>query len=171
MITDTVINFTHIYQSPIGAIKIVASETHIEALTFIEELDMPFVELAMTETNPIIHQCIDELIEYFAGKRVAFTVPLHQEGTEFQQRVWKELYEIPFGKTLSYSDLAKKLGDPKCIRAAASANGKNKIAIIVPCHRIIGTDQSLVVYALGKAIKKWLLQHEFRLALGVQTLF
>ena len=112
-----------------------------------------------------------ELMEYFAGKRTAFSVAIHQEGTEFQQKVWKELYEIPFGKTLSYADLAKKLGDPKCIRAAAAANGKNKIAMIVPCHRIIGTDQSLVGYAWGKARKRWLLQHEFRLAHGVQTLF
>jgi methylated-DNA-[protein]-cysteine S-methyltransferase len=110
-------------------------------------------------------------MEYFAGKRTAFSVAIHQEGTEFQQKVWKELYEIPFGKTLSYADLAKKLGDPKCIRAAAAANGKNKIAMIVPCHRIIGTDQSLVGYAWGKARKRWLLQHEFRLAHGVQTLF
>ena len=114
---------------------------------------------------------MDELIEYFAGTRRSFTVPINQEGTEFQQKVWKELYELPFGKTLSYADLAKKLGDPKVIRAAAAANGKNKIAIIVPCHRIIGTDKSLVGYAWGKARKKWLLQHEFRLALGVQTLF
>jgi methylated-DNA-[protein]-cysteine S-methyltransferase len=119
----------------------------------------------------VIHRCVDELIEYFAGKRRAFSVPINQEGTDFQQRVWKELYEIPYGKTISYADLAKKLGDPKCIRAAANANGKNKIAIIVPCHRIIGTDQSLVGYAWGKARKRWLLQHEFRLALGVQTLF
>ena len=119
----------------------------------------------------VIHRCVDELIEYFAGKRRDFSVPINQEGTDFQQRVWKELYEIPYGKTISYADLAKKLGDPKCIRAAAAANGKNKIAIIVPCHRIIGTDQSLVGYAWGKARKRWLLQHEFRLALGVQTLF
>jgi methylated-DNA-[protein]-cysteine S-methyltransferase len=110
-------------------------------------------------------------MEYFGGQRMAFTVPIHQEGTEFQQKVWKELYEVPFGKTLSYGELAKKLGDPKCVRAAASANGKNKIAVLIPCHRIIGADQSLVGYAWGKSRKRWLLQHEFRLALGVQTLF
>jgi methylated-DNA-[protein]-cysteine S-methyltransferase len=161
----------HIYHSPIGQIKITADEQCITELVFIEpESADPYFE--SEELLPeIIHQCVNELMEYFAGKRTAFSVAIHQEGTEFQQKVWKELYEIPFGKTISYADLAKKLGDPKCIRAAAAANGKNKIAMIVPCHRIIGTDQSLVGYAWGKARKRWLLQHEFRLAHGVQTLF
>ena len=163
---------SHIYHSPIGQISITAEEGCITELIFLEEMDTLFPSENETENlPPVIHQCVDELIEYFAGKRTHFTVPINQAGTEFQQRVWKELYEIPFGKTLSYADLAKKLGDPKVIRAAASANGKNKIAIIVPCHRIIGTDQSLVGYAWGKGRKRWLLQHEFRLALGVQTLF
>ena len=163
--------FIHIYHSPIGAIKIVAAENSIEELIFVEPAVLPKMEALVTDSNAIIHQCIEELIGYFAGTRRTFTVPINQAGTEFQQKVWRELYEVPFGKTLSYGELAKKLGDPKCVRAAASANGKNKIAIIVPCHRIIGADQSLVGYAWGKSRKKWLLQHEFRLALGVQTLF
>ena len=148
-----------------------ANEQSISSIAFVEEQDISNLSIELTESNAIIHQCIDELMEYFSGQRTSFTVPIHQEGTEFQQKVWKELYEVPFGKTLSYGELAKKLGDPKSVRAAAAANGKNKIAIIVPCHRIIGTDKSLVGYAWGKARKKWLLQHEFRLALGVQTLF
>jgi methylated-DNA-[protein]-cysteine S-methyltransferase len=161
----------HIYHSPIGKIKITADENCINELIFVDE-DTLIDTLSYEENVPaIIHNCVDELIEYFAGKRKEFTVPINQEGTDFQQRVWKELYELPFGKTMSYADLAKKLGDPKVIRAAASANGKNKIAIIFPCHRIIGTDQSLVGYAWGKARKRWLLQHEFRLEHGVQTLF
>jgi methylated-DNA-[protein]-cysteine S-methyltransferase len=161
---------SHIYHSPIGKLNITADDGCITELGFIEDESFPtYIEDA---TLPdIIHQCVDELIEYFAGTRREFTVPINQEGTEFQQKVWKELFELPFGKTLSYADIAKKLGDPKVIRAAAAANGKNKIAIIVPCHRIIGTDKSLVGYAWGKGRKKWLLQHEFRLALGVQTLF
>lgn len=163
--------FSHIYHSPIGAIKISAEEHSVTELVFLEQEQIDAENSAITESNAIIHQCIDELIEYFNGNRVQFNVPIHQSGTEFQQKVWKELYELPFGKTMSYAELAKKLGDPKCIRAAAAANGKNKIAIIVPCHRIIGTDQSLVGYAWGKSRKKWLLQHEFRQALGVQTLF
>lgn len=162
---------THIYHSPIGAMLIQANQHNIENLSFIEEDKLFHFEQQAISSNPIIHQCIDELIEYFSGQRTAFSVPIHQEGTDFQQKVWKELYEVPFGKTLSYGELAKKLGDPKCIRAAAAANGKNKIALLVPCHRIIGADQSLVGYAWGKSRKRWLLQHEFRLALGVQTLF
>jgi methylated-DNA-[protein]-cysteine S-methyltransferase len=162
---------SHIYHSPIGQICISAEDGCITELVF-KDKDNDFPTLEVEEELPsVIHQCVDELIEYFSGTRRTFTVPINQAGTEFQQRVWKELYEIPYGKTLSYAELAKKLGDPKVIRAAASANGKNKIAIIVPCHRIIGTDQSLVGYAWGKARKRWLLQHEFRLALGVQTLF
>ncbi|MEY4278631.1 MAG: hypothetical protein RL377_635 [Bacteroidota bacterium] len=166
---DTLI--THIYHSPIGQIAITADESCITELVFIDDESLNASTPIEEELPPVIHQCVDELMEYFAGTRRHFTVAINQEGTEFQQRVWKELYEIPFGKTMSYADLAKKLGDPKVIRAAAAANGKNKIAIIVPCHRIIGTDQSLVGYAWGKARKRWLLQHEFRLALGVQTLF
>jgi methylated-DNA-[protein]-cysteine S-methyltransferase len=163
-------SFVHFYHSPIGAIKMVSSEHCIQQLTFI---DPPELEDNETEQimPSVIHQCMEELIEYFAGKRRSFTVPIDQEGTEFQQKVWKELYELPFGKTLSYGDLAKKMGDPNLVRAAASANAKNKVAILIPCHRIIGSDRSLVGYAWGKTRKKWLLQHEFRLALGVQTLF
>ena len=163
-------NYTQIYHSPIGIIKIVADEFCIEELVFIEDAQLN--QLTISTTTPeVINQCIDELIEYFAGKRKQFSVAINQAGTEFQQKVWKELYEVPFSKTLSYGELAKKMGDPNLVRAAASANGKNKIAIIVPCHRIVGADRSLVGYAWGKARKKWLLQHEFRLELGVQTLF
>lgn len=162
--------YIQIYHSPIGIIKIVADEFCIVELVFIEDTQLN--QLSISTTTPeIINQCIDELIEYFAGKRKQFNVAINQAGTEFQQKVWKELYEVPFSKILSYGELAKKMGDPNLVRAAASANGKNKIAIIVPCHRIVGADRSLVGYAWGKARKKWLLQHEFRLELGVQTLF
>jgi methylated-DNA-[protein]-cysteine S-methyltransferase len=162
---------SHIYHSPIGKLNITAEDGCVIELCFIDDTDLLSYNEPDVNLPKVIHQCVDELIEYFAGTRREFTVPINQEGTDFQQKVWKELYELPFGKTLSYADLAKKLGDPKVIRAAAAANGKNKIAIIVPCHRIIGTDKSLVGYAWGKGRKKWLLQHEFRLALGVQTLF
>lgn len=162
--------FEHIYTSPIGRIKIVADSDCIHALNFIEDAELAF-NTEDKESPAVIHQCIDELIDYFNGNRIQFTVPIHQTGTDFQQKVWKELYEVPFAKTMSYAELAKKLGDHKVIRAAASANGKNKIAIIVPCHRIIGSDRNLTGYAWGLARKKWLLQHEFRIGLGVQTLF
>lgn len=162
--------FEHIYTSPIGRIKIVADTDCIHALTFIEASDFSSNTVEI-DSPPVIHQCIDELIEYFNGSRTQFTVPIHQAGTDFQQKVWRELYEVPYAKTMSYAELAKKLGDPKVIRAAAAANGKNKIAIIVPCHRIIGSDRNLTGFAWGLPRKKWLLQHEFRIGLGVQTLF
>ena len=163
--------YEHIYHSPIGVIKIGASEHCIEELIFIDNEVAIKQIISSAHLPPVVHQCMDELIEYFAGTRKSFTVAINQPGTEFQQKVWKELYEVPFSKTLSYGELAKKMGDLKVVRAAANANAKNKIAIIVPCHRIVGADRSLVGYAWGKARKKWLLQHEFRLELGVQTLF
>ncbi|MFM7721326.1 MAG: methylated-DNA--[protein]-cysteine S-methyltransferase [Sediminibacterium sp.] len=162
--------FEHIYTSPIGRIKIIAHWNCIQAITFVDDSESISNNEGI-ESPAIIHHCIDELIDYFNGCRTQFTVPIHQSGTDFQQKVWKELYEVPYAKTMSYADLAKKLGDTKIIRAAASANGKNKIAIIVPCHRIIGSDRNLTGYAWGLARKKWLLQHEFRIGLGVQTLF
>ncbi len=103
---------------------------------------------------------VTQLQEYFQGKRTEFDLTLNPSGTDFQKRVWNELLKIPFGKTVSYLDIAKRLGDPKCIRAAASANGKNPLWIIVPCHRVIGTDGSLTGYAGGLWRKKWLLDHE-----------
>jgi methylated-DNA-[protein]-cysteine S-methyltransferase len=123
------------------------------------------------DAPPVLQQCVDELIEYFQNHRKVFEVPVFHEGTSFQQKVWAELLNIPFGKTISYLTLAKRLGDPKCIRAAASTNGKNRIAIIVPCHRVIGTNNSLVGYGGGLWRKKFLLEQEAKLEHGVQTLF
>ena len=98
--------------------------------------------------------------EYFKGNRTQFTIKLAPEGTEFQKKVWKELQEIQYGKTMTYQQMAHQLGNPKVIRAAASANGKNPISIIIPCHRVIGSDGSLIGYAGGLHRKKWLLEHE-----------
>lgn len=107
-----------------------------------------------------LKETTQQLLEYFDGKRTDFDLKLNPEGTDFQKKVWKELSKIPFGKTVSYLDIAKRLGDPKAIRAAASANGKNPLWIIVPCHRVIGSDGSLTGYAGGLWRKKWLLEHE-----------
>ncbi len=115
--------------------------------------------------------CVEQLIQYFNGQRRVFELPLHQAGTPFQQQVWGELQQIPFGKTISYLDLAKRIGDTKATRAVASANGKNNIAIIVPCHRVIGANKELVGYAGGLWRKKWLLELEAKVAYGVHTLF
>ena len=157
------------YQSPVGIIKIAANEHVVTEISFVDNQD----EVIHGEPGvcEVIHQCTEELIEYFNGKRKSFTVPVNQDGTAFQKKVWGELLQIPFGKTVSYLDLSKSIGDPKATRAVAAANSKNRIMILVPCHRIIGSDKSLTGYAGGLQRKKWLLQHEFRIANGIQTLF
>ena len=112
------------------------------------------------EIPPEFQTAVKELNEYFNSKRTDFTFKLKPQGTDFQKKVWQELQNIPFGKTISYLDLAKKIGDVKAIRAVASANGKNPLWIVVPCHRVIGTNGSLTGYAGGLWRKKWLLEHE-----------
>ncbi len=162
------VHYTY-YQSPVGLIKMGGTDHYITELTFIDNKDQ--VSYGEPGISDIMHQCTEELIEFFNGNRRLFDIPVYQNGTEFQQKVWGELLNIPFGKTISYLELAKRIGDVKAIRAAASTNGKNKICIIVPCHRVIGSDKSLVGYAGGLWRKKWLLQHELKIAHGVQTLF
>jgi methylated-DNA-[protein]-cysteine S-methyltransferase len=140
--------------SPLGITKIEGDENGI---TIISVLSEGTVSGKIPET---LKEAVNQLRDYFDGKRTDFTFKLNPKGTDFQQKVWQELLNIPFGKTMSYLDLAKKLGDPKVIRAAASANGKNPLWIVVPCHRVIGTDGSLTGYAGGLWRKKWLLEHE-----------
>jgi len=150
-------------------LKIGGTDHYISELTFVDNKEQ--VTHGEPGVSEVMHQCTEELIEFFNGKRKTFDIPVYQEGTAFQQKVWNELVNIPFGKTISYLELARTLGDEKVIRAAAQTNSKNKIAIIVPCHRVIGSDKSLVGYAGGLWRKKWLLQHEFRIVHGIQTLF
>ena len=114
-----------------------------------------------------VENAINQFVEFFKGERTSFDLKLSPEGTEFQKRVWNQLREIPFGKTITYQQMANQLGDPKVIRAAASANGKNPISIIIPCHRVIGSDGSLTGYAGGLHRKKWLLEHESPVKQGV----
>ena len=116
-------------------------------------------------------QCIEELIQYFHGERRVFEFPVNQEGSDFQKKTWNLLMTIPYAKTISYVQLAIKTGDPKATRAVANANGKNNIAIVVPCHRVIGADGELTGYAGGLWRKRWLLDHEAKVAYGVRTLF
>lgn len=163
--------YTTYYSSPVGVLRIRSNESCITEVHFLDV--SPGIENAPASTTlpTVLQQCVDELIAYFNGHRKIFEVPVYQAGTDFQQRVWSELLTIPYGKTISYLQLSKQLGDPKAIRAAASTNGKNNIAVIVPCHRVIGTNRDLVGYAGGLPRKKWLLQHEAKYAYGVQTLF
>ena len=125
----------------------------------------------LKDQPPVIALCKKELDDYFSGRSRNFTVPLAFDDTPFRIRVWQELQQIRYGQTISYLALAQKLGDAKCIRAAGSANGHNPIAIIVPCHRVIGSNGSLVGYAGEIWRKRWLLEHEAKHANGVQTLF
>ena len=120
---------------------------------------------------PMLIQCVEQLIQYFHGERRIFEFPISQPGTAFQQGVWIELMTIPYGKTISYLDLALKTGDRKATRAVANANGRNNVAIVVPCHRVIGSNKELIGYGGGLWRKKWLLEHEMKVAYGVQTLF
>ncbi len=167
---DTVSAF---YRSPLGLLKISAADTYIREVSFIDNLEGAGhdTEEMKGPLSPILIQCIEQLIQYFQGQRRVFELPVHQEGTEFQQRVWNELAGIPFGKTISYLEQSRRLGDTSAIRAVASANGRNNIAIVVPCHRVIGSKRDLVGYGGGLWRKKWLLDHETKILYGVQTLF
>jgi methylated-DNA-[protein]-cysteine S-methyltransferase len=126
---------------------------------------------ATVQLNPLLQTCLEQLMEYFQGLRRTFDLPVHQEGSEFQQKVWSELIGIPFGRTISYSELAKRVGDPKTVRAVGTTNGKNSIVIVRPCHRVIGANGDLVGFGGGLWRKRWLLEHENKIAYGVQTLF
>lgn len=144
-------------KSPLGITKIVGDANGISEISEISVSDEGEVSVSIPKE---LEQAVIQLQEYFEGKRNDFNLKLNPKGTEFQQRVWQELLNIPFGKTLSYLELSKKLGDVKAIRAVAAANGKNPLWIVVPCHRVIGTDGSLTGYAGGLWRKKWLLEHE-----------
>ncbi|HEY4286011.1 MAG TPA: methylated-DNA--[protein]-cysteine S-methyltransferase [Puia sp.] len=164
---------TTYYKSPLGLLRIGGTDTYISEISFIDHLDETEYQNSSLKgpVTPIVIQCIEQLIQYFQGQRRVFDFPVYQEGTEFQQRVWNELMAIPFGKTISYLDQSRKVGDTKAIRAVAAANGKNNVAIVVPCHRVIGSKRDLVGYAGGLWRKKWLLDHETKIQYGVQTLF
>ena len=140
--------------SPLGITKIVGDENGVSLISILEEGKLSI------KIPKELKEAVTQLEEYFNKKRINFTFKLNPKGTEFQQKVWLELLHIPFGKTISYLELSKKLGDVKVIRAAASANGKNPLWIVVPCHRVIGTNGSLTGYAGGLWRKKWLLEHE-----------
>ncbi len=162
--------FSTYYQSPVGLLKISGTEHFISEIVFIDNIEKPHGD-HKKKLPPIIINCIEQLIQYFHGERRFFDFALNQSGSEFQKKVWNELIGIPFGKTISYLELARRLGDAKVIRAAASAIGKNNIVIVVPCHRVVGSKNDLVGYSGGIWRKKWLLEHESKIAHGVQTLF
>ena len=142
-------------KTPVGTLEIKGDVLGLYSVHFMD------TEIVTSESIPeALHSAVTQLKEYFNKTRTQFQLKLNPEGTVFQKKVWHQFKTIPFGKTTSYQSLATELGDPKVIRAAASANGKNPIAIVIPCHRVLGSDGSLTGYAGGLHRKKWLLEHE-----------
>lgn len=161
----------YLFNSPLGELSIHANETFVTAVLFSKQPNDQPVPEKKDSNHPLIKLCCTQLSEYFEGSRKEFNLPVQQSGTAFQQKVWKELTKIGYGKTISYLELSKRIGDVKAIRAAGTSNGKNKISIIVPCHRVIGSNGDLTGYAGELWRKKWLLEHEAKFGNGVQTLF
>lgn len=151
-------------KTPIGRLLIKGNKTNIYSINFSDEvMDTP--------SSSLTEQAKQQLQDYFHLTRFHFTFPMLQVGTSFQQAVWKQLSEIEIDKPISYATLAKRMNNPLAIRAIAAANGKNKLTIIVPCHRVIGSSGDLVGYTGGLWRKKWLLEHEIKLSgIGQSTL-
>ena len=146
---------TAFLETPIGTVKITGDENGIQTISIIDEkVD------ELKKTPECLQDCVSQLTEYFEGKRASFNLTINPKGTAFQIKVWKSLLQIPYGKTTSYLEQSSLLGDKKAIRAVASANGKNPILIVIPCHRVLGSDGSLTGFSAGLWRKKWLLAHE-----------
>ena len=145
--------YCHI-KTPLRIAHITGDENGITEISISDE------GIASDEIPQVLQEAVSQLKDYFDKKRTSFDFKINPKGTEFQQRVWQELLNIPYGKTVSYIELSKKLGDVKAIRAVASANRRNPLWIVVPCHRVIGSDGSLTGYAGGIWRKQWLLEHE-----------
>ena len=141
--------------TPVGPVLISGTTQFINSVSFTDEPAVDF-----PQAPPLLLDCAQQLYEYFGGARKIFELPLSQEGTAFQQSVWQQLLAIPFGQTISYLQLARRINNPKSIRAVGTTNGKNQLAIIVPCHRVIGSNGTLTGYAGGIWRKRWLLEHE-----------
>ncbi|QYK52236.1 MAG: methylated-DNA--[protein]-cysteine S-methyltransferase [Fimbriimonadaceae bacterium] len=159
-----------IYESPIGPIELKATERGLSSLYFTNHRHDRHLP-AKSGSSPVIEQAKQELSEYFAKSRKEFTVPLDPVGTEFQLRVWEQLKQIPFGLTISYIELARRIGNEKASRAVGAANGKNPISIIIPCHRVIAADGTLHGYGGGLPIKQALLELENAVFTKQESLF
>jgi len=151
------------YDTPIGTVALTASQSGISSLYFTEQ---PTHEI--NPAHDYLLECIEQLDEYFDGKRTHFSVFLDMQGTEFQQRVWRALMDIPMGTTLTYLQLAKRIQSPDAVRAVGGACGKNKHWLLIPCHRVIGSNGQLTGYAGGLKRKRWLIHHEWGILHGKQ---
>ena len=148
--------FTQYIDSPLGSIRIEANDVGITAIAFVTTAEQSSRRSTLTQL------AATQLRDYFDGKLTRFSMPLAASGTAFQQQVWQALCEIRFGDTCSYAAVANQLNNPKAVRAVGAANGRNPIAIVVPCHRVIGANGTLTGYAGGLDKKAWLLKHEQR---------
>lgn len=148
---------TAYFESPVGFVVVTGTDAGVSAISLRDA--QPDDKPKAIVPDPV-RQAIDELRAYFAGTRQTFAFPINPAGTVFQQTVWRALLDVPFGQSLSYMALTRRIGDEKAIRAVAAANGRNPLAVVVPCHRIIGSDGSLTGYAGGLWRKQWLLEHE-----------
>ena len=146
---------TGYYRSPIGVLEITGSVNGVSSVSFVD--DDARSRLA---APAVVQECVSQLDEYFTGRRKEFSLKLDLQGTEFQKRVWRELQKIPFGKTVSYLAIAELVGTRESVRAVGRANGQNPVSIVVPCHRVIGSDASLTGYGGGLWRKRWLLNFE-----------
>jgi methylated-DNA-[protein]-cysteine S-methyltransferase len=156
--------FIGYYSSPIGIIEITGDDDGIATLYFVEEQ-----KGTGGKSHTLLKECIYQLEEYFKGIRKDFGLKLNPKGSEFQKKVWDQLLKLPFGRTASYLDIARMLGDANATRAVGNANGSNPISIIVPCHRVIGVNGSMTGYGGGIWRKEWLLDHEKSIIFGKQT--
>jgi len=147
------------YPSEVGLLEITATDRGIAGLRFVKNKTK-----AQSDSHPLLSECFRQLDEYFRGERKRFELKLKPEGTDFQKKVWDELRKIPFGKTASYAEVALAIGRPKAGRAVGGANGRNPIAVIIPCHRVIGSDGSLTGFGGGLWRKERLLKHEREVA-------
>ena len=150
------------YESPVGPLLLAGSRTGLNYVSFCGGRHAVAVDADWTEERFLFGNAIEQLHEYFAGERKTFSLTLIPEGTEFQKAVWSELQKIPYGETISYKELAERIGKPKAVRAVGAANGANPIPIIIPCHRVIGNDGSLTGFGGGLPLKKRLLELESR---------
>ncbi|HEX7624344.1 MAG TPA: methylated-DNA--[protein]-cysteine S-methyltransferase [Anaeromyxobacteraceae bacterium] len=147
-------------ESPVGKLRLVVEDGALVGLSMEEQRHASAFAAADGQGDPVLDEASRQLVAWFAGERTQFDLPLRPRGTPFQLAVWEALREIPFGETRSYGQIADGLGQPKAVRAVGAANGRNPIGIIVPCHRVIGADGSLVGYGGGMERKRWLLGHE-----------
>ncbi len=150
------------YESPIGPLLLAGTPSHLTLVSFAQGKHARHVKPEWREDHSAFQRVIWQLSQYFAGKLRRFDLPLRLEGTEFQNSVWTALSSIPYGETISYQQLAYRVGRPRAVRAVGTANGANPIPIILPCHRVIGNDGSLTGFGGGLPLKKKLLQLESR---------